>query len=235
MTYPFNQSTMTNELAQKFVDHNNLKILEGEHGMVDLFYPFLLMDAAYQIYLTDIKPIPCKTEMKRTKNQLANSYNAYWKRFFVAFNRDDVDAIVDMMDEYATFISTQIMQLKVAAMNVIVKYIPDFSRQQTLSACFVSSTLAHCANAVHELIFKNSLGENKKDVDILGVERYTRDFCDWYIERNTDCRACIPVGSDKAVGVVIDSLIMRIARFPGLMAKKESGVADTVAVNNNIS
>jgi len=216
---------MTNDLAKKFVGHNELKVLAGEYGIMDLFYPFLLMDVAYQIYASDIKPIPCKTEMKRTRNQLADAYNSYWKRFFTIYNRDEADNIVDMMDEYSTFLQNQVMQLKVAAMNVIVRYVPDFEGQRILSSCFVSSILSHCANTVHELIFKNSLGEPRKDADISAVERYTRDFSDWYIERNTTCRECIPVGSDKAVGNVVDALIQKIARFPELLEHKKNADA----------
>ena len=177
---------MSNDLANKFVERNHLRVIAGEQDSMDLFYPYLLMDAAYQIYATDIKPFKCRTEMKRCKGRLADAYNSYWKRLFTIFSTDEVDSIVEMMDGYADFIATQVMQLKVAAMNVIVKAIPSFDSQKILASCFVSTTLSDCANAVHECIFRNRIGEQKQDPDISAVNRLTQEFADYYIERYTD-------------------------------------------------
>lgn len=204
---------MTNEIAQKFLKHNDLKVLAGRNGIRDLFYPFLLMDASYQLFAKDVRPIPCKTEMKRCRNQLSKAYNSYWKRFFMAFNIDEADEVTTMMDKYSEFINNQVLQLKVAAMNVIIRYIPDFNAQQVLASCFASCTLSDCASVVHELIFKNRFGEPSKDTDIAAVLKLTKEYSDWYMERYTSCRDCIPVGSDPQVIKVVDVLIHRIARF----------------------
>jgi hypothetical protein len=178
------------------------------------------MDAAYQIFVADIKPVKCRMEMKKCRNMLSGAFNSYWKRFFAVFDKDETDTIVDIMDGYSEFINNQIIQLKVAAMNVIVKYVPDFPSQKILASCFVCCALCSCANTVHELIFKNSLGEDKKDTYITAVERHTRTFSDWYIERYTDCTEMIPVGSDEGVRKVIDALVGRLASYPDLSQKQ---------------
>lgn len=108
--------------------------------------PFFIMDVVYQIYNKDIKNIECKHQMKRYRTQWVDNYNKFNHEFFRAFNNEQRDYIIDLMDEFAEYIHNTIVMMKSAVVNSFTQE-TEFEDKRNLAALLTCNVL--CQTAQH--------------------------------------------------------------------------------------
>ena len=205
--------TRQEELALIYIEFHHLKIVAGDNGCADIFYPFLLMDEVYSIYQKEIVPAAKTSALKHIKRRWSDAYNRFNKRFFAPYTTEQRDEIVDMMDGYSDYIHNAAMTARVAVMDAIAKDGKcPFNDQMVLSACVMCNILAQCADIVWHKIFLNRLGEGQLNLDIVGVSRYARDFADEYM-RIKGNYSYIRLNEHKGVQNAVDALVQKLLHY----------------------
>lgn len=203
------------DIVERYLAFNRLKVIAGQQGVVDVFYPFLLMDVEYGMYQKDIEPLKCEREMKMLKRRWAESYRAFNRKFFHPFDAEQKERVIELMDEYGEWVNTELMMCRVAAMNAIVKaegFESSFADQQVLTTCLLCNCFAQSANIVWREIYRNRLGEGRIEPGIAGVERYSKEFADAYMRRIGDARV-ISLKGNKAFEDAMDCLVRKMLHF----------------------
>jgi hypothetical protein len=195
--------------------------------------PFFIMDACYQIYCKDIKNLPCKHLLKKHKKRWADSYHMFTADFFRAFNQEQTEYIVDMMDEFNDYIHNTIVMLKSAVVNYIPNDVP-FEEKKLIGSLLACSILAQAAqhmygemfrkgtvlynmNALHSVL---TIMPKEKDPHIEAVKRAVHDFANCFSSAQT------VITVSENVMSVIDSLCVHIVKF---LKQKENETQDNKA------
>lgn len=210
------------EIVDTYLAYKHRKRTEGERIDNTLpLMPFFIMDACYQIYCKDIKDLPCKHLMKRAKTRWADAYHKFTTDFFQAFNQDQVDYIVDMMDEFNDYIHTQLVMLKSSVMNHFTDNTP-FEDKKILASLLACNVLSQAAQHMYGEMFRKgvqhfrmrgvrgvvTLMPRETDPYIESVKRASYDFaCLYPVAKGVDLTS-----SDKVMGMV-DVLCKRIIKF----------------------
>lgn len=124
--------------------------------------PFFIMDSCYQVYCKDIKDLPCRHLMKQAKRKWADNYHKFTTDFFSAFNQDQTDYIIDIMDEFNEYIHNSVVMLK----SAVVNYIPDvisFEQKKTLGSLLVCNVLAQAAQHMYGEMYRDAFMRKEED------------------------------------------------------------------------
>ena len=108
--------------------------------------PFFIMDVVYQIYDRDIKNIECKHQMKKYRNQWVDNYNKFNHDFFRAFNDEQRDYIIELMDEFGDYIHNTVVMMKSAVVNSFTQE-TEFEDKKNLASILTCNVL--CQTAQH--------------------------------------------------------------------------------------
>lgn len=183
--------------------------------------PFFIMDTCYQIYCKDIKDIPCKHLMKQAKKRWADAYHKFTMDFFLAFNQDQADYIVDMMDEFNEYIHNHVVMLKSTVVNYFTDETP-FEDKKILGSLMACNVLAQSAQFLYGQMFRKGQRLYKckalrsyamtmpkeQDPYIEAVKKAAYDFACYY----PTARGVDLTSSDKVMEM-IDVLCRKIVRF----------------------
>lgn len=200
-------------LVDRYLKHNRLKVIAGENGSGDVFYPFLLMDLQYGIWQKEIRGMECRHKMKAAKTRWREAYGVFNRQFFSAFDQEQTDEIVDLMDGYEKYMEGSLMCARVAVMNAVGDR--EFEEQKLLSACLLCNCLAQCAQIVWGTIFRDERGRGVKNRAIEEVARSSKAFADAWMEQRGD-RSVINLNGNKAVDAAMNALCGKIAHYPAL-------------------
>ena len=176
--------------------------------------PFFIMDVVYQIYDKDIKDIECKHQMKRYRTQWVDNYNKFNHEFFRAFNDDQRDYIIDLMDEFAAYIHNTVVMMKSAVVNSFTQE-TEFEDKKNLASILTCNVLCQAAQHLYGDMYRNRYMQKEMNQHIAGVQQATYKFACWYpAGKGVDLTA-----SDKVMNM-IDVLCKKIVYF--LKLKDES-------------
>lgn len=215
-------TTITNqEIVDTYLAYKHRVRTKGERIDNTLpLMPFFIMDACYQIYCKDIKNLPCKHLLKKHKKRWADSYHMFTADFFRAFNQEQTEYIVDMMDEFNDYINDDIVVLKNAVINYIPREIP-FEEKKLLGSLLACSVLAQAAQHMYGEMFRKgtvtynlkalhsvlTLMPKEKDPHIEAVKKAIYDYA------NSLTSAQTVITDSKNVMTSIDILCANITKF----------------------
>lgn len=203
------------DIVRAYCRYNGLRIIEGDCGGVEALYPFLLMDLVYGIYQKEIAPVPARHGMKRARSRWKEAYGLFTRGFFAAFNEEERDRIVDVMDEYGKWMEGSVMVARVAMMEGMKDR--EFEDQKFLSACMLCNCLSQCAQMVWGMIFLDERGKPVRNRYIDAVEKASLEFADgWFDERGD--RSVVNLNGNRRVEDAMDGIKRRIAQFPPFRA-----------------
>ena len=197
------------EIVGRYLDYNKMKLVKGDSGM-DVLIPFLLMDLQYSIWQEEIKGVECRHKMKMARSRWKEAYGLFTRSFFAAFSEEQVDAIVDLMDEYEQWMESAVMNARVAVMNEIAER--EFEEQKLLSACLMCNCLSQCAQIIWRTIHLDARGRGVENPWIEKVCRESKAFADAYMEQRGD-RSVINLNGRPKVEAAMNALTRRLAQF----------------------
>ena len=142
------------EIVDTYLAYKHRKRTPGERIDNTLpLMPFFIMDVCYQIYCKDIKNIPCKHMMKKAKTRWSENHHIFTNDFFRAFNQEQTDYIIDMMDEFNDYIHNYVVMMKSAVMNHISGN-ASFEDKKVLGALMTCNVLAQSAQILYGEMFR---------------------------------------------------------------------------------
>ena len=181
-----------------------------EDGRIDNtlpLMPFFIMDTCYQIYCKDIKDLPCRHLMKRAKRKWADNYHKFTTAFFMAFNQDETDYIVDMMDEFNEYIHNSVVMLKSTVVNYFTESTP-FEDKKVLGSLLTCNVLAQAAQHLYGEMYRKADMAKESDPYIEGVKKASYDLANYYpVAEGAD------LSSSEVVMSMIDALCKKIIKF----------------------
>lgn len=193
------------EILDAFLDYNKLRRVDGESW--DPLMPFLLMDCVYQIYDKDIKTLPLRHESKQIRNIWRDNYNKLNKHFFLAFNEEQEDEVIKMMDEFEAFIKNDLDRTKFAFMNCINDQ--EIEDRKIIASCLLVCSLTCAADYIFAERFKDLkvLGDPRGEMDRIhkSASRLANKY--YHSSRNTD-----PTGSPE-LGKLLQALCNKVILF----------------------
>lgn len=198
-----------NNLVDTYLRHRGLRRVKGEG--YDAILPFFMLDAMYQIMTKEIVPIPCRQEQKLALKRWKTSYNLFNRDFFSAFNQDQQDEVIDMMDSFEEFINNDILIAEVAVMNELAKYDIPFDKQKTVASCMICHVLAQTAQITWVAIYKNSRGKDRENPHIKAILKYSWVWMNLYFASITD--AYINPNDSEPICTAMNILCKKMIKF----------------------
>ncbi len=159
-----------------------MKRIKGDG--LDPILPFIMMDAMYQIYTKEIKPLPCRHELKHVKKTWIENYNVFNRSFFRAFNVEQQGEVIDMMDSFEQYIHNDMLIAKLAIMNEMKDLSTDDAN--VCASCVLCNILAQAAHIVWSKIFLNSRLKERTNIQIQGIEKCSTRFMNLYHSQISD-------------------------------------------------
>lgn len=164
------------EIVDTYLAYKGLRLTDNKtRDDVRFLIPFYLMDISYQIYCKEIKDYECKHKIKEIKKRWKESYRQFYADFFMAFNPDQTDFIVDQMDEFENYIHNKVVMLKSTVMRV---FSPDatFEEKKTLSSVLASNVMSQYAQHIYADMYRNKWLERKDNPRIEAVIKNSYEF-----------------------------------------------------------
>lgn len=202
-------------LVEAYLKWNHLKLVEGGAQSGEVLYPFLLMDLQYGLWQEEVRGVECSGKMKQVRNRWRDAYGLLNRRFFSAFDEDQRDQVVDLMDEYEKWMGNSLMVVRVAVMDAIGDMV-GVKEQRVLSACQMCNILAQCAQIVFGTIFKDERRRARKSREIEEVRIAARQFSDEYAKACGLKDVYIDLNKDKKVNAAVDAMLKKLTAFPRL-------------------
>lgn len=133
------------ELVDALMRYRNFKKIKGVDNDLGPLLPLILLDIQLSIFDKTIRPVKCRYEMSCYRNMWIQNYNLFNRNLFFAFNAEQRDRIIDLMDDLESAIDYNVMLLRVSVMDVMRDF--DFEHQQILADCVVCNTLIQFAQS----------------------------------------------------------------------------------------
>ncbi len=204
------------EIVDTYLAYRNMK-LSAANGRDDsrMLVPFYLMDASYQIYCKDIKDLNCAHKLQAARNRWKENYRRFNAAFFMPFNDDQREFIVDQMDEFYDYIHYKIVLLKTTIMNV---FSPDASTDEKviLSSVLASNALAQMAQNYYEDMYRDEYFRKTRNHTIECVVRSSYDFAKHFPVSKT-----VDLTSSDAVSQQITLLVREVISYLKLKFEEE--------------
>lgn len=190
------------EIVDIYLKSLGMKRVSGDS--LEPILPHIMMDAQYQIYCKEIKPLDCKHRLKKFRNEWIQHYNLFNRQFFSAFTDEQKDEVIDKMDSFERYIYNDIVIAKVSIMNCCTGC--DFQTQKVLAACALCNILAQAALVIWQKVYKNSKGQDTKNLEIEAIGRCASLFMHEYYRGAKDI-SCNNDNVDKAISVLCRKMV----------------------------
>lgn len=192
-----------NTLVEAYVAHLGLKRVQGTGA--DPILPFFILDVMNTILHRDLFPVKAQHEEKKAKKLWVQNYHTFNKDFFSAFNDEQQDEIIDIMDDFEAYVNNDVVIVKVAVMNEIAKYDVSLADQVVLADLMVCHILAQTAQIVWTAVYRR---ENKFIHSILF---YAGRWMELYARRCTT--SVIRTQDSEGITVAVNALCKRVVKF----------------------
>lgn len=195
------------EIVDVHLAYRHMKLSGNKRGDVQMMLPYYLMDVSYQVFCKDIKDYKCRHQAKRVKEMWRKSYQRFFADFFIPFDEDHTDFIIDQMDEFEDYIHNKVVMLKSTVMGVFTSE-ASFEEKKILASILVSNALAQMAQYIYGETNRNSHFQRMRNHHIAAVDRNSYEFAKLFpVSQNVDITS-----SDKVIAV-IDSLCKDVVQF----------------------
>lgn len=198
-----------NEIVDTYMRHCHMRRVQGTGG--DPILPFFMLDAMYQILKRDLWPVESRHEAKRERTLWLNSYNAFNRDFFSAFDDDQKDYIIDLMDSFESYINNDVIVARVAIMNQIKQYGLEFEDQKVLSSFMLCHILAQTAKITWNAIYKTKYCGPRASVYLDSILKHSSRWMNLYFASKSD--AHINPNNDKQICLAVDILCKKMVNF----------------------
>lgn len=192
------------EITETYIHHLGLKRIKGSGA--DPILPFFMLDVMNSIYRKDILPLPCKHEAKRVRKEWARNYHELNSDFFAALSDEQQDQVIDIMDEFESYIGNDVMIAKVAVMNTLSDSGLDLGAQTVISSCMVAHILAQSAQVLWKAVYGN-----RENQYIKAIMHYAGKWMDIYSKGRTRMR--INMNESVEVERAVNALCRKMVKF----------------------
>lgn len=141
------------EILDAFFRSRGLRRVKG--ASPEPLLPFLMMDCVYQMYNQWVAKLELKFEAKRYRKEWERAYSKMNMMFFRAFDADQTDEVIDMMDDFEEYINNDLVITKIAVMNILEEN-RTLEEQQVASSCLVGEVLCYSAMVVWNKVYKGT-------------------------------------------------------------------------------
>ncbi len=204
------------EILDAFCRSRNLKRKQGT-SLIPL-HPFLIMDCVLTIYTKWIAELEgLRFEARKYKNAWSRIYLSMNRTFFKAFNTEQKDVVIGLMDDLEHYISNDLVIAKMAIMDYLetLEKEKTLEQQQVASSCILGEVLCYAAKTTWEKVFKQT-GQMDVYKQIDGVCKSIHKFVNvWYKPT-----VHIDVTQDKKSMDAISVLCQKIVRFLDVEAER---------------
>lgn len=169
--------------------------------------PFFIMDIVYQIFCKDVKPMDCKHQMQQHRTRWADNYQKFNNEFFRAFNDEQRDYIIDLMDEFDAFIHNSVVMMKSTVVNSFTAD-AEFEDKKNLASLLTCNVLCQAAQHLYGDMYRDRYMNKESNVHIAAIQQSSyRIACHYPASKGTD------LTSKEPVLKMIDVLCKQIVKF----------------------
>ena len=196
------------DLVAAYLAPKGLKATCGNDNEVAPLLPLIIMDAAYQIFCRNIKPVECRHNMQKWRNGWLGSYDRFNQSFFRCFDREQTDLICDIMDDFETHMEHDIFILLIQVENLLKG--EPLDRQETLASAILINILCQCAEIVWEDTYRTAPREFRPHPDITACRVLIRRWLEGFYGRG---RPEIRLNDDRNVTMSVNILCRKLVDF----------------------
>jgi len=167
--------------------------------------PFFILDAMYQILSKDLKPIPVKNITRKALNDWIHTYNLLNRSFFRAFNTEQQNDVIDLMDSFQESIANDIVITQVQVMNQLGKHGIPWEGQKVLASAMLCNILAQQASIVWEEVYHHP------HKSFVALERHSQRWMQSYFLQHYPGH--INPNDDEQICLAVDILCKKIIQF----------------------
>ncbi len=200
-------ATNIKEIVDVFLASKGMKRDKGNDGDISPLLPLIIMDTALQLYNKYIRPVECKQEMKMYKNKWMKLYHEYNMMYFLCFNEEQRDFIIDIMDEFDKHIERHLFICHIQIMNK-VNFEPT-DRQKVLASTLLISILCQAAKIIYENLFQKA----KIPMRCTILEQLDAVILKWQNLYYGTGKPVVKVDDDKQVCLAVDVLLKNCVNF----------------------
>lgn len=199
----------SSELVDTYLAHRGMRRVKGNGA--DAILPFFMLDAMYQIMSKEIVPVKSRHEQKLALKRWQKSYNSFNQDFFSAYNQEQQDEIIDIMDSFESYINNDVIIAEVAVMKELAKHDIPFESQKIIASCMMCHVLAQTAQIAWQAIYKNSWNLPKESPHINAILKYSSMWMNLYFSSVSD--AHINPNDSEQICTAMDILCKRMIDF----------------------
>lgn len=118
-----------------------VKEYNGDLNSLSAVVYFFLMDASYQVFVKKVRPLPHRHQAKKKVSEISAAYNAFFERFFAAFDLEQRDYLNDKAEEMEQALAHHIEIAKIQRMNCCIEETPEV--QERISDIWLCNRLAY--------------------------------------------------------------------------------------------
>ena len=198
-----------NEIVDTYLTHKGMRRVKGDG--YDPILPFFMLDAMYQIMSKEIVPVPSRHEQKLVLKRWKAAYNSFNRDFFSAFNQEQQDEIIDIMDEFQSYINNDIIVAEVAVMKQLQQYDIPFEDQKIVAASMMCHVLAQTSQIAWKAIYKNKYNVSKESPQINAIQKYASLWMNLYFAKISD--AHVNPNDSEQICTAMDILCRKMVKF----------------------
>ena len=200
---------MTNrQMVDKYLASIGMKLVQGG-GTLEPILPFFMTDVAFNMWMKDIAPIPCRHELKKLKKDWLSTYSRFNRRFFNAFTIDEQDEIIDKMDSFDSYIDNHVMIAKVQIMNIMNDL--EFEDAVRCSSLIIINIMCQSAGIVWRNVYKNGRMQDRNNPEITALERLSSRFMNGYHSAISDKK--VNPNESKPIVDAVDILCQKLIKW----------------------
>lgn len=196
-------------LVDTYLAHKGMRRVAGTG--YDPILPFFMLDAMYQIMSKDIVPVESKQEQKLALKRWQMSYNAFNRDFFSAFDSDQQDKIIDIMDAFEAYINNDIIIAEVAVMDDLAKHNIPLDQQKVVASAMMCHVLTQAAHITWGAVYKNRYNVSKESPHIKAILKYSSMWMNMYFSKVSD--AHIDPNDSQQICDAMDALCRKMVKF----------------------
>lgn len=132
---------MIDEITDKFLARLDLK--RGNNDVKNdcsVLMPLLMMDNAYTLYGEYIAKSGVKFELNKLRKDWEHKYHLFNHQYFYAWNADESDYVLDLMNEYEEYIKHNLDLTFYEVMNSFMEL--DIKRRRVIARACSSTSCA---------------------------------------------------------------------------------------------
>jgi len=198
----------TEDLINAYLKPKGLTAHCRDGNEVAPLLPLIIMDAAYQLFCRNIKPVECHHNRLKWKNEWLRSYDRFNQSFFRCFSPEQTDYMCDMMDDFDKHMEHDLLITLIQVENLFP--FEPLERQEVLASAVLISILCQCAEIVWQDTYRNAPREYRMYSDITACRVLIRRWLDAYYGKG---KPEIRPNNDKNVTASVNILCRKLVEF----------------------